>query len=78
MICFVYLQVCWHPFLPSRILFPQIFLVKALFSEANPQPIKKAMELLGKCSCSVRAPLTECAPETVETLKGLLKSHNLL
>jgi 4-hydroxy-tetrahydrodipicolinate synthase len=55
-----------------------IFLVKALFSEANPQPIKKVMELLGKCSSSVRAPLTDCAPETVETLKGLLKTHNLL
>lgn len=56
----------------------QIFLVKALFSEANPQPIKKVMELLGKCSSAVRAPLTECAPETVETLQGLLKTHKLL
>lgn len=56
----------------------QIFLVKALFSEANPQPVKKVMELLGKCSCAVRAPLTECEPSTVEKLQALLKEHKLL
>lgn len=56
----------------------QIFLVKALFSEANPQPVKKVMELLGKCSATVRAPLIPCEPETVATLTQLLKEHKLL
>ncbi|GLE11359.1 hypothetical protein PINS_up023739 [Pythium insidiosum] len=55
-----------------------IFLVKALFSEANPQPIKKVMELLGKCSATVRAPLVECEPSTVEKLKELLQQHKLV
>lgn len=56
----------------------QVFLVKALFSEANPQPIKKVMELLGKCPATVRAPLIPCEPETVEMLTQLLKEHKLL
>ncbi|KAJ0393039.1 hypothetical protein ATCC90586_005553 [Pythium insidiosum] len=55
-----------------------IFLVKALFSEANPQPIKKVMELLGKCSATVRAPLVSCEPSTVENLKAQLQLHKLL
>jgi dihydrodipicolinate synthase/N-acetylneuraminate lyase len=36
------------------------------------------MELLGKCSASVRAPLVPCEPETVEALTQLLKEHKLL
>ncbi|RLN84987.1 hypothetical protein BBJ28_00003103 [Nothophytophthora sp. Chile5] len=55
-----------------------IFLVKSLFSEANPQPIKKIMELMGKCPATVRAPLVECEPETVEKLTRIAKEHNLL
>ncbi len=56
----------------------QIHLVKALFCEPNPQAVKKVMELIGKCSSSVRAPLVDCEPETVEKLKGLLIQHKLL
>jgi dihydrodipicolinate synthase/N-acetylneuraminate lyase len=55
----------------------QIFLVKALFCEANPQPVKKIMELIGKCSATVRAPLVACEPETVAKLTELVKQHNL-
>ena len=36
------------------------------------------MELLGKCSSSVRAPLTECTPVTVALLKEQLAQHKLL
>lgn len=65
--------------LTGAVLFElQIFLVNALFSEANPQPVKKAMELIGKCPSVVRPPLIECEPETVEKLTTLLKEHKLL
>ncbi|RLN72940.1 hypothetical protein BBJ28_00011687 [Nothophytophthora sp. Chile5] len=41
-------------------------------------PIKKAMELLGHCSASVRAPLTQCSAETEELLVQQLKANKLL
>ncbi|KAF4319815.1 hypothetical protein BBO99_00004984 [Phytophthora kernoviae] len=55
-----------------------IFLVKSLFSEANPQPIKKVLELMGKCTSTVRAPLVQCEPATIENLTQLAKEHNLV
>ncbi|CAI5712844.1 unnamed protein product [Peronospora farinosa] len=55
-----------------------IFLVKSLFSEANPQPIKKVLQLMGKCSPAVRAPLVECEPSTIENLTKLAKEHKLI
>lgn len=53
-------------------------LMRTLFIEPNPQPVKKALELMGKCSSAVRLPLVECAPETTEKLEKLLKENNLL
>ncbi|KAE9039820.1 hypothetical protein PR003_g5333 [Phytophthora rubi] len=55
-----------------------IFLVKSLFSEANPQPIKKVLQLMGKCTAAVRAPLVECEPSTVENLTKMAKEHKLI
>jgi dihydrodipicolinate synthase/N-acetylneuraminate lyase len=46
--------------------------------EPNPQPIKVVMELIGKCSSAVRAPLVPCEPSTIDILKEQLKRHNLV
>lgn len=44
-------------------------LIRALFSEVNPIPVKKAVELLGLCGGTVREPLTELEPEHTEILR---------
>jgi 4-hydroxy-tetrahydrodipicolinate synthase len=55
-----------------------VLLVDSLFVEPNPQPIKKAMELLGLCSGVVRLPLTECSAETTQLLQQQLVANDLL
>ncbi|KAG6622751.1 dihydrodipicolinate synthase [Phytophthora cinnamomi] len=55
-----------------------VLLVNSLSVEPNPIPIKKAMELLGHCSSTVRAPLTECSAETEVLLTQQLKANKLL
>ncbi len=51
-------------------------LMKAVFVESNPIPVKAAMEILGFCSAEVRLPLTAAKPETLtkltEAMAGLL------
>ena len=53
-------------------------LVKALFSEVNPIPIKTAMGLLGKCSDELRLPLCEMEEGTKAALVTVLRSYGLL
>lgn len=53
-------------------------LVKALFSEVNPIPVKAAAELLGFCSGHVRLPLVPMQPDTHENLKKQLEIFGLL
>jgi len=43
-------------------------LMKAVFVESNPIPVKAAMEALGFCSAEVRLPLTAAKPETLAKL----------
>ncbi|KAK1939010.1 4-hydroxy-tetrahydrodipicolinate synthase [Phytophthora citrophthora] len=45
---------------------------------ANPMLIKKAMELLGHCSSTVRSPLTDCSAKTEKLLQEQLKVNKLL
>ena len=52
-------------------------LIHALFSEVNPIPVKKAVELMGLCGGTVRAPLTELEPEHTEILKERCRSSDL-
>ncbi len=51
-------------------------LMKAVFAETNPIPVKAAMDVLGFCSAEVRLPLTAAKPETLakltEAMAGLL------
>ena len=56
-------------------LFP---LVRAMFLETNPIPVKKAMELLGHCSGELRLPLCEMTDENLRKLKSALQKYGLL
>lgn len=53
-------------------------LIKALFLETNPSPIKEAMKILGLCSSEVRLPLCPLQPENKKKLIKELKSFGLL
>jgi len=53
-------------------------LVKAMFIETNPIPLKTAMGILGMCEPDMRLPLCEMLPENVEKLKKALKEYGLL
>ena len=49
-------------------------LIRALFADTNPVPIKCAMELAGLCSAEVRLPLTPAGSDLRERLKSLLQT----
>lgn len=53
-------------------------LMRALFIETNPIPIKHAMSLLKKCSPEVRMPLTPMSPPAADRLKAVMKEMKLL
>ena len=53
-------------------------LVKAMFVETNPSPVKVAAEILGLCSGTTRLPLCELEPENTEKVKTALKDYGLI
>ena len=53
-------------------------LIEQLFCEVNPIPVKKAVELMGLCGGTVRAPLTELEPEHTEILKREMQKFGLI
>jgi 4-hydroxy-tetrahydrodipicolinate synthase len=53
-------------------------LIKAVFLETNPIPIKTAMGLLGMCEPDLRLPMCAMLPENQEKLKKVLKDYGLL
>ena len=53
-------------------------LIKALFSEVNPIPVKKALEFLGYQSCSLRLPLTTMSEENAKKLRHEMEVYGLL
>ena len=53
-------------------------LIKALFSEVNPIPVKAAMNMLGKNVGSLRLPLTEMEDKNKELLKAEMEKFGLL
>lgn len=59
----------------ARRLFP---LFEALFVESNPVPCKVGLHLLGRMTPTVRAPLGEASPATVERMRSVLTSLGLL
>lgn len=53
-------------------------LVKALFAEVNPIPVKEAANILGFAAGIPRLPLTQAEPATIEKLTKELKALNLV
>lgn len=53
-------------------------LIKAMFIETNPIPLKTAMGLMGLCSDEMRLPMCPMAEENLEKLKKALKDYGLL
>jgi 4-hydroxy-tetrahydrodipicolinate synthase len=53
-------------------------LIKALFLETNPIPVKTAMGFLGMCDPELRLPMCAMSPENTEKLRKALKDYGLL
>jgi 4-hydroxy-tetrahydrodipicolinate synthase len=53
-------------------------LIKAMFIETNPIPLKTALGLLGMCEPDLRLPMCEMLPENLEKLKKALIDYGLL
>ena len=53
-------------------------LIKALFIEVNPIPVKKALEFLGYKSTALRLPLTEMTEANAAKLKKEMEAYGLL
>ncbi len=58
--------------------FKALPLVDALFSEVNPIPVKKALNLMGKNVGSLRPPLCEMSEENAKILEQAMKDYGLL
>lgn len=52
-------------------------LIKAMFIETNPIPVKTALGLMGLCEPDLRLPMCEMLPENLEKLKKALKEYGL-
>jgi len=53
-------------------------MVKALFIETNPIPVKTALSLMGMIELNFRLPLCEMSPANLEKLKAVLKRYKLI
>ncbi len=58
--------------------FKAIPLVKALFSEVNPIPVKSALKMIGIQAGPLRLPLTEMEPAHQEVLRDEMKKFGLI
>ncbi len=53
-------------------------LMKSMFIETNPIPVKTAMEMMNLCSSELRLPMTKMKDENKEKLIKILKKYNLI
>lgn len=53
-------------------------LMKMMFCEVNPIPVKAACALMGLCSDEMRLPLCELSPENLKKLQILLEEYDLV
>ena len=53
-------------------------LVKALFCEVNPIPVKAAMAAMGYCENYVRLPLTTMEPAHEQAMLNIMRGHGLI
>jgi 4-hydroxy-tetrahydrodipicolinate synthase len=61
-----------------QIHFTMLPLMRALFLETNPIPVKQACALMGKCANEVRMPLTPMSPGPAEKLRSVMKEAALI
>ncbi len=63
----------------SRKIYYQLLpLIKAMFIETNPIPVKTALGMMGKIQPELRLPLCPMLPENEEKLKKILKNYKLI
>ena len=53
-------------------------LIKALFSEVNPIPVKAALNMMGMEAGVLRAPLTEMEPQNQEKLRQAMTEYGIV
>ncbi|HZO81390.1 MAG TPA: 4-hydroxy-tetrahydrodipicolinate synthase [Candidatus Binataceae bacterium] len=53
-------------------------LVRALFVETNPIPVKQALAFMGKCTAEMRMPLCQMSPGPAEKLHAAMKELRLI
>ena len=53
-------------------------LIKAIFIETNPIPVKTAMGLMKMCSADLRLPMCAIGRESLLKLKRALKKYGLI
>jgi 4-hydroxy-tetrahydrodipicolinate synthase len=58
--------------------FKMFELMKAMFIETNPIPVKTAMEIMGLCSAEMRLPLSPMAESNIQKLKKVMKNYGLI
>jgi 4-hydroxy-tetrahydrodipicolinate synthase len=61
-----------------KVCYKLIPLIKAMFMETNPAPVKTALGMMGKISPEIRLPLCPMLPENERKLKSILEEHNLI
>ena len=62
----------------ARLQLQYLELIQAIFCEVNPIPVKKALELLGFSTKTLRMPLTEMEDKNVIRLKLAMHQVGLL
>lgn len=62
----------------QKIHLKQFPLIKALFAETSPGPVKAALNLMGMCHAEMRMPLVDVSDETKKLLKAEMKKYGLL
>jgi len=64
---------------PARALQARLYpVIKAMFLETNPGPVKKALSMMGMISDELRLPLVSMSEEFVPELKGVLEKAGIL
>jgi 4-hydroxy-tetrahydrodipicolinate synthase len=58
--------------------FKLIPLIRSLFIETNPIPVKTALSLMGKCGAELRLPLTPMAEGNLKKLRAAMNDFGLL
>ena len=61
-----------------EIHFKWLPLIKAMFMETNPIPVKTAMAMMGLCSDEMRLPMCSMSDEHIAALKAILKQYGLI